>query len=120
MLPYRGTAAGGGWSTARDLLAFGNALQRAELLDAKHTREMTTGKVKIAPGVAYGYGIGDMTIDGVRCIGHNGGFPGANGELLMCENGYTIAMLSNFDPPGASAAAMRLAKRLPATSACRR
>ena len=119
-LPYRGMSAGGGWSTTRDLVAFGNALVDHVLLDAEHTRMMTTGKIAIGPGVAYGYGIGDMMIDGVRCIGHNGGFPGANGELLICESGYTIAMLANFDPPAASLIAMRVARRLPSATACSR
>lgn len=118
LLPYRGMAAGGGWSTTRDLLAFGNALGRNELLDPEHTRLMTTGKIRIGFGVKYGYGIGDMMIDGVRCIGHNGGFPGANGELLICESGYTIAMLANFDPPAASRMALRVVRRLPKSAAC--
>jgi CubicO group peptidase (beta-lactamase class C family) len=119
LLPYRGMAAGGGWSTTRDLLAFGNAVTNHVLLDAEHTRLLTTAKVRVGFGVKYGYGFIDMTIDGVRCIGHNGGFPGANGELLICENGYTIAMLANLDPPAASDMAIYVARRLPRTSPCR-
>ena len=119
-LPYRGMAAGGGWSTTHDLLAFANALTRNELLDPAHTLLMTTGKVRVGIGLKYGYGIGDMTIDGVRCIGHNGGFPGANGELLICESGYTIAMLANFDPPAASRIAMRVVRGLPKSAGCPR
>jgi len=118
VLPYRGMAAGGGWSTTRDMLAFANALTKHEFLDPEHTRMMTTGKVRVAPGVKYGYGIADMMIDGVRCIGHNGGYPGANGELLICESGYTIAMLANFDPPAASRMASRIARELPASAGC--
>ena len=34
-LPYRGTSAGGGYSTVEDLLAFANALESHKLLDAK-------------------------------------------------------------------------------------
>ena len=118
VLPYRGMAAGGGWSTTHDLLAFANAIKNHVLLDEEHTRLMTTTKVRIGPGVGYGYGFADMTIDGVRCIGHNGGYPGANGELLICESGYTIAMLANFDPPAASRFAMSVARRLPKSSEC--
>ena len=113
ILPYRGTSAGGGWSTTGDFLRFANALVRNELLDAEHTELVTRGKVDIAPGIKYGYGFGDMKIDGVRCIGHNGGFPGVNGDLLICENGYTIAMLANFDPPTSSRLAQFIALRLP-------
>lgn len=113
LLPYRGTAAGGGWSTTGDLLRFANALVGHVLLDASHTELVTTGKVDTGHGFAYAYGFGDLQIDGVRCIGHNGGFPGANGELLVCENGYTIAMLANLDPPAASRIAQLIATRLP-------
>ena len=113
ILPYRGTAAGGGWSTTGDLLRFANALFGHRLLDAAHTELVTSGKVTIAPGIRYAYGFASMKLDGVRCIGHNGGFPGVNGELLVCENGYTIAMLANFDPPAASRMARFIATRLP-------
>lgn len=113
VLPYRGMSAGGGWSTVGDLLRFANALQSHVLLDETHTKLATTGKVNIAFGFKYAYGFADMKIDGVRCVGHNGGFPGANGELLVCENGYTIAVLANFDPPAAGKIAMLAAKKLP-------
>src|SRR5262249_20687123 len=113
ILPYRGTSAGGGWSTTGDLVRFANALVGNRLLDAKHTELVTTGKVDTGYGFSYGYGFGIMKIGGVRCIGHNGGFPGANGELLICENDYTIAMLANLDPPAASRMADFIARRLP-------
>lgn len=113
ILPYRGTSAGGGWSTTTDLLRFANALLHHDLLDAKHTELVTTGKIETGHGFKYAYGFGDVKLDGVRCIGHGGGFPGVNGELLACENGYTIAMLANLDPPAASRIAMILATRLP-------
>jgi D-alanyl-D-alanine carboxypeptidase len=112
-LPYRGTAAGGGWSTTGDFLRFANALVRNELLDAEHTKLLTTGKVNTGRGFKYAYGIGVIQIDGVRCIGHSGGFPGVNGDLLVCENGYTIATLANLDPPAASVIARFIATRLP-------
>ncbi|HEX2690985.1 MAG TPA: serine hydrolase [Kofleriaceae bacterium] len=117
-LPYRGTSAGGGWSTTGDLLRFANALVGHVLLDASHTELVTTGKVDTGHGFTYAYGFGDMQIDGVRCIGHNGGFPGVNGELLVCENGYTIAMLANLDPPAASRIAQFIATRLPQNDRC--
>src|SRR5262249_6446717 len=44
-LPYRGTSAGGGYSTVEDLSRFASALQNHKLLDAKHTDLLTTGKV---------------------------------------------------------------------------
>ncbi len=44
-LPYRGTPAGGGYTTAGDLLRFATALTGHALLDAKHTALLTAGKV---------------------------------------------------------------------------
>ena len=81
---------------------------------------MTTGKIRVGLGFMYGYGFSDQTIDGVRCIGHNGGFPGVNGELLICENGYTIAALANFDPPAAGRIVNSVARRLPGSQHCER
>jgi len=44
-LPIRATSAGGGDSTVKDLLAFANALTHEKLLDAEHTKLLTTSKV---------------------------------------------------------------------------
>jgi CubicO group peptidase (beta-lactamase class C family) len=110
-LPYRGTAAGGGDSTVGDLLRFANALQKHALLDAAHTKQMTTKQ----PGTPnYAFGFSDETTGGVRCIGHGGGAPGMNGELRICDSGYTIAVLANLDPPAASQLATFIMDRLPA------
>jgi CubicO group peptidase (beta-lactamase class C family) len=49
MLPYRGTSAGGGYSTVGDLLRFANAVQQDKLLDAHYTELLTAGKV-VTPG----------------------------------------------------------------------
>jgi D-alanyl-D-alanine carboxypeptidase len=113
ILPYRGTAAGGGWATAGDFIAFANALTGHALLDEKHTQLVTTGKVRIRLGPKYAYGFADYVVDGVRCVGHNGGFPGVNGELSICENGYTVAVLANLDPPAAGRMAHFILTRLP-------
>jgi D-alanyl-D-alanine carboxypeptidase len=44
-LPYRGTSAGGGYSTVQDLLKFANALEEHKLLNPEFTEMLTTGKV---------------------------------------------------------------------------
>ena len=49
----------------------------------------------------------------MRCVGHGGGGPGINGELRICDNGYTIAVLGNLDPPTASRIAHYISMRLP-------
>ncbi len=114
-LPYRGTSAGGGYSTAGDLLAFANALVGQKLLDAQYTALLTTGKVGTPRGDKYAYGFSDeMMSDGVRCFGHGGGAPGMNGELRICTpSGYTIIVLANMDPPAATSLADFVASRLP-------
>jgi len=112
-LPYRGTSAGGGYSTVEDLLKFATALQTNKLLNAQHTEMLTTGKVD-TPGGKYAYGFQEAMVNGVRCFGHGGGAPGMNGELKICPGpGYVIALLANMDPPAASRVADFITNRLP-------
>jgi D-alanyl-D-alanine carboxypeptidase len=113
-LPYRGTSAGGGYSTVEDLLRFANALQNHKLLDAQHTDLLTTGKVDRPGGGKYAYGFGDSSAGTVRCFGHGGGAPGMNGDLQICpQSGYVIAVLANLDPPAAQRLSEFIANRLP-------
>lgn len=115
-LPYRGTAAGGGYTTVEDLLRFANALTNHKLLDARHTALLATGKVDTGPG-RYAYGFNERTRDGRRAIGHGGGAPGMNGDLLIFDSGYVIAVLANLDPPAAQRVSDFIANRLPAVAA---
>ena len=112
-LPYRGTSAGGGYSTVEDLLRFATALQGHKLLNAQYTEMLTTGKVD-AGGGKYAFGFQDSVVNGTRCFGHGGGAPGMNGMLQICPGpGYVIAVLANMDPPAASRVADFTANRLP-------
>jgi hypothetical protein len=116
-LPYRGTSAGGGYSTVEDLLLFANALESHKLLDAKYTELLTTGKVDTPNGDKYAYGFGESKEGRMRCFGHGGGAPGMNGNLDICpDSGYTIAVLANFDPPAAQRIATFIRRRLPQTA----
>jgi D-alanyl-D-alanine carboxypeptidase len=114
-LPYRGTSAGGGYSTVGDLLAFANAIENHKLLDAEHTEMLTVGKADTPGGRKYAYGFFNQTLpDGVFCFGHGGGAPGMNGELAICPaSGYTVVVLSNLDPPAATSMANFIENRLP-------
>jgi CubicO group peptidase (beta-lactamase class C family) len=113
-LPYRGTSAGGGYSTVEDLLKFATALQAHKLLNAKYTEMLTTGKTDTPRG-KYAFGFQDDVINGARCFGHGGGAPGMNGELKICPGpGYVMAVLANMDPPAASRVADFITNRLPA------
>jgi CubicO group peptidase (beta-lactamase class C family) len=113
-LPFRGTSAGGGYSTVEDLLRFATALQTNKLLNAQYTELLTTGKVETGRG-KYAFGFQDDMVNGTRCFGHGGGAPGMNGELKICPGpGYVIAILANMDPPAASRIADFISNRLPA------
>lgn len=112
-LPYRGTSAGGGYTTVRDLLRFATALTSNRLLDAAHTALMTTGKVETPGGGKYAYGFADSMEGGVRSFGHSGGAPGMNGDLrIFPDSGFVVAALANTGS-GASQAVSWLSERLP-------
>jgi CubicO group peptidase (beta-lactamase class C family) len=113
-LPYRGTSAGGGYSTVEDLQHFADALLNHKLLDAHHTELLTTGKVDTGGGDQYAYGFMDRASGGVRSFGHGGGAPGMNGDLTIYpQSGYVVAVLANLDPPAAQRIAAFIGNRLP-------
>ena len=99
LLGLKGTSAGGGYSTAGDMLRFALALQRHKLLSAKYTELVTTGKVD-APMGKYAYGFGDHGRGSLRSFGHNGGAPGVAAHFeVFPQLGYTVVILGNYDPP---------------------
>jgi D-alanyl-D-alanine carboxypeptidase len=114
-LPYRGTSAGGGYSTVEDLARFAHALLRHELLRSDSTEQLTTGKVEAGPGARYAYGFADARdADGNGWVGHGGGAPGMNGDLRSYpRSGYVVAVLANIDPPAAQQISESLDARLP-------
>jgi D-alanyl-D-alanine carboxypeptidase len=112
----RGGPAGGGFSTAPDLVKFQQALFSYKLLDKAHVDLVTTGKVDGPRGMGkYGYGFGDNNLGGKRSVGHNGGFPGiaANFEMFP-ETGYTAVELMNTDPAALMPVAKAVRERIPA------
>jgi D-alanyl-D-alanine carboxypeptidase len=97
-LPWRGTAAGGGYSTVGDLLRFAQALESGTLLS-----EATLAEATRPHQPQYGYGFDVQGQGSLRSYGHGGGAPGMNGELrVFPELGYVVVSLSNLDPPAAS------------------
>jgi CubicO group peptidase (beta-lactamase class C family) len=116
-LPYRGTSAGGGYSTVEDVARFAQALLSHKLLSPDATKLLITGKVKAGPpGARYAYGFEDARdADGNGWVGHGGGAPGMNGDLrIYPKSGYVIAVLANLDPPAAQRISEYLDPRLPA------
>ena len=113
-LPYRGTAAGGGYTTVADLMRFAQALSSGRLLDAKHTALLTTGTVE-ALGGKYAYGFVEHVEDGVRSFGHGGNAPGMDADLrIFPDSGYVVAVLANVDPPAAQRVSEFISHRVPA------
>jgi CubicO group peptidase (beta-lactamase class C family) len=112
-LPYRGTSAGGGYTTVEDLLRFATALTGHKLLDAHHTDLLTTAKPE-AGDAHYAYGFEDDVFKGLRRFGHSGGAPGMNGDLrIFPQTGYVVIALANMDR-GAQRASDWISERLPA------
>jgi CubicO group peptidase (beta-lactamase class C family) len=113
-LPYRGTSAGGGYSTVEDLERFADALLSHELLRPESTELLITAKV-VGLGSTYAYGFDDRRgADGNGWVGHGGGAPGMNGDLrIYPESGYVVAVLANLDPPAAQRISEYLDPRLP-------
>jgi D-alanyl-D-alanine carboxypeptidase len=114
-LPYRGTSAGGGYSTVEDFLRFATALTSHKLLNAQNTDLLTTGKVETPRGDKYAFGFSAVD-EGKPTVhfGHGGGAPGMNGDLeIYPQSGYVIVVLSNLDPPAASRISDFIVNRLP-------
>src|SRR5260370_12899733 len=80
-LPYRGTSAGGGYSTVEDLQRFASALSSHKLLGAEYTELLTTGKVETPRSGKYPFGLFHDGADAsVRHFRHGGGAPGRDAE----------------------------------------
>lgn len=114
-LPWRGMSAGGGDSTVGDLLRFAEALRKHNLLNAELTETVITGKTQPGPNAnrKYAYGFEENFVSGHRIVGHGGGAPGMNGMLdVLMDNGYTVIVLANLDPPAAQNVAAYISERL--------
>jgi len=112
-LPYRGMAAGGGYSTAGDLLKFAQALLAEKLLPGRMVADATTPHNHDGN---YGYGFGINGSGLLQHVGHNGGAPGQNGDLQIYPALNTVLIaLSNYDPPAATNLTSFYANRMPAT-----
>jgi CubicO group peptidase (beta-lactamase class C family) len=106
---FKGGPAGGGFSTAVDLIKFARALRGHRLVGPELTERVMAGKVDSFPGEKYAYGFVEEVVNGHRIVGHNGGFPGINSQLdIYSDLGYDVAVMSNYDPPAATLVANKL------------
>ena len=100
--PARGSSAGGGYSTLRDLLRFSAALTGGKLLSRPHT-------VWVLGGPEPGAGTADARSGKGQGLGVAGGAPGMNAVLdVDLDAGFTLVVLSNYDPPAAERVARRI------------
>jgi CubicO group peptidase (beta-lactamase class C family) len=103
-LGLRGSAAGGGYASARDLLAFSRALNAGQLLPRSQLETLWKPYTQQGP-IGYGYLFSVGNTAGQRWVGHDGGAPGISAEFIHYpEDGLTIIVLANQDN---AAAAMR-------------
>ncbi len=99
----RGNPAGGGYSTAGDLLAFAQALKTGKLLGHAMTDHILNGTFSGKQRPKYGYALREHVVGGRRFVGNGGGAPGINTEFRFETNGdYSIIVLSNLSPPSAT------------------
>jgi D-alanyl-D-alanine carboxypeptidase len=111
LLGWRGTAAGGGYSTVGDLLRFTQALESGKRISKALFAEAITPRQG-----DYGYGFEVRGEGALRSYGHSGGFFGVNGELrVFPQLGYVVISLGNLDPPAASRLADFFTLRMPAS-----
>ncbi len=117
-LPWKGSPAGGGYSTAPDLLKFARALRSHKLVGARMTELITAPKTKMAgaarPG-QYGYGFVVEEMAGKELRGHGGGGAnsGINSDMRMFWDGsYTVIVTGNYDAPAADELTHRLCEFL--------
>jgi D-alanyl-D-alanine carboxypeptidase len=108
-LPWRGTSAGGGYTTVGDLFKFAQALESGKLISKKMLAQATTPFKE-----DYGFGFGMQGEGRMLSYGHGGGAPGMNGELrIYPQLGYVLVSLANLDPPAATRMVNYYALRMP-------
>jgi len=109
-LPWPGTSAGGGYTTAADLMRFAGALMSNKLLKAETLAEAT--RPQFTTG-AYGFGF-QLGPERSGTYGHGGGAPGMNAiHRVYPDSGQSVIVLCNLDSPSASRIGDWLRARMP-------
>jgi CubicO group peptidase (beta-lactamase class C family) len=99
LIGVAGSAAGGAYATAADLLAFDNSLREGRLLNPTMTARVLEARVDAVQGRR---AAGDM-----RLVG---GAPGLN-AVLASDGTWRVVAVSNLDPPTAEQAGLAIAGR---------
>ncbi|MGA7297253.1 MAG: serine hydrolase domain-containing protein [Rhodanobacteraceae bacterium] len=93
-----GSAAGGGYASAPDMLKFVMALQDGSLLKPATLAMMWADTRVGGHSTGYGYLVGTGKLNGHRRIGHSGGAPGVNAMVhFFPDDGYAVIVLSNHE-----------------------
>jgi CubicO group peptidase (beta-lactamase class C family) len=106
-LGFVGDGAGGEYSTAADMLSFNRGIATGKLLGADLTKEMLTPRIDFAGAQRpskYGYGVDLTDCSGHATFGHSGGGPNSgvsSVDYYVRDSGWSIIVLSNYDPPAA-------------------
>ena len=117
LIEQHSSPAGGAFASAADLIAFSRAFWSNKLVGAPLVKQLTTGQVAMGPDMQYALGFGVGTIGGWRHVGHNGGIPGANAELVMFpDQGVDVIVLANMDDPAATDVLRRITSLLTGTA----
>jgi CubicO group peptidase (beta-lactamase class C family) len=91
--PAKGSPAGGGYSTAPDLMKFVAALREGKLRVPDFRNQQSSGAASAR----------------FRGLGIAGGAPGINAALEADEErGYTVIVMTNYDPPSAEKVARQI------------
>jgi CubicO group peptidase (beta-lactamase class C family) len=86
----RGSSAGGGWSTAADMLRFFLALESDQLI-SREMREILWAPKPSSPDYGYGFQVKE------NWVGHWGGFPGIEAFVMFFPaSEHTFIVLSNY------------------------
>lgn len=95
-LGLRGSPAGGGYASARDLWRFAKAMRDDLLLPREIRDTLWSSQVVLPGGMHYGYLFGMDEANGSRWTGHNGGSPGVSTEFrYFPQEDITVIVLSN-------------------------
>lgn len=100
-IPFKGDAAGGGYSTNADLLRFAQALREGKLVQSATLAKMFDGGVPAGPG-SYAAGFGDRLSHGRHIRGHAGGIEGTDANLQMVWGTDAAVALTSNQGPGQS------------------
>jgi D-alanyl-D-alanine carboxypeptidase len=109
--PARGSSAGGGYSTAPDLLLYANALRNCKLLSPRATRWMAETEFDRSQDGKTASAGDTKTMLTTGGLGIAGGSLGINASLETdFAAGNVIIVLSNYDPPAAEQVAHHIHK----------